>query len=49
MNISAIPKEIAEHKLGILTSGKHVFQEKRVFAKSRQEVIHKEVQDLLAT
>lgn len=47
-DIGGLPKEIVEHKLGIPSTAKLVFQKKRVFTRARQGVIRKEVQELLA-
>lgn len=46
-DLGVIPKEFAEHILGISARIKLVFQKKRTFPKQRQELIRKEVKDLL--
>lgn len=49
VDLGIVPHSNVEYKLGIPSGTKLTFQKKRVFAKARQEVIRKEVQELLAT
>lgn len=46
-DLRVIPREFAEHKLRISKGRKLVFQKKWAFARQRQEIMRKEVQDLL--
>lgn len=46
-DLGIIPHSIAEHKLGIPEGTKLAFQKKMAFAKARQDVIKKELKDLL--